>query len=225
MNRPRSFIVLIVGIMLAAEILASGIAVSPQCVACFRQRAADGSWNCWECVPAASGSTSCRTRSCESCSHTGAKCPSHPGFEEQRLDDRAKEKFRIDDNTIREIAQKHPRFAATLAQNNSEGWDSRYYETKWVVFPLSPGDVEYWLRPRTDREARAFFKQVKEQSRWIDDVATYEVEVIDKDASKDLTLSVVGDLPANDPQYRTLRMTLIKSGHAWASVSIRFSLE
>ncbi len=225
MNRSRLFIMLIVGLVLAVEIFASGIAMSPQCVACFRQRGADGTWNCWECVPAASGSTSCRTPSCGSCRHTGSQCPPRPGFEEQRLADRTKEKFRIEDDTIREIAQKQPRFAATLAESNSEGWASRSYETKWVVFPLSAGDIEHWLRPRTDREARAFFRQVKEQARYIDDVVTYEVAVVEKDESKDLTLSVVGDLPANDPQYRTLRMTLVKSGPAWTSVSNRFSLE
>jgi hypothetical protein len=225
MSRPRLFIMLIIGLVLTAEILAFGITTSPQCVACFRQRGSDGSWNCWECVSAASGSTSCRTPKCESFTHTGSPYPSRPGFEEQRSSNLGEGKFKIDNDTIREIAQKHPRFAATLAQSNSEGWDSRSYETKWVVFPLSAGDVEYWLRPRTDREAQVFFKQVKEQARWIDDIVTYEVKVIETDTSKNLTLSVVGDLPANDPSYRTLHMTLVKRGIVWTSVSNQFSLE
>ena len=124
--------------------------------------------------------------------------------------------FTLDVDLIREIAQAHPRFAATLANINAFGFYAEVYSVHWTPVEISPGDIDAFI----DRSSRpGFFEEYNREARRINGLIqkglveeiVYDVSVEGSDDdTRVIKLSVRNDPQTIkvDPPYSSLQITL-----------------
>lgn len=204
----------------------------PQCVvACGIEN------GCQVCVGGTTGRI-CFTSDCNNCTTSGT-C-GRPGLGEIRTfivespnrdeikrspesipqqdpEPEAQESFRLDRDTIKEIAIVHPRFAATLANINVYGFspELKVYRVHWTPVELSPDDIDAFLDKSANPEFfERYNRRGQELNRLIQkglmEVIVYDLTVESSVNTRTIKLSVRND-PAKitvDPQYSLLEITL-----------------
>lgn len=68
---------------------------------------------------------------------------------------------KVDEATIREIGQRHPRFATMLASLNKAGGLKSWASVSSFPARLDASEVENWLKPPA--ETKAFFREYKKR--------------------------------------------------------------
>ena len=117
--------------------------------------------NCRVCVGGGDANT-CMTAEpqCEACIEMGI-CPPGSGFADGKSGESCtvseksfdpNKKIRISREIISEIAQAHPRFAASLENINKFGFGAGPYRVKWTPTELSADDVRLIINPDYDNK-------------------------------------------------------------------------
>ena len=184
--------------------------------------------NCYQCFLSRvfNGGFFCRTYGCSRCVTTNT-CRIRP-IGPTPLDSAAQYPSKIADDTIREIAQTHPRFAAILAQGNSAGWDN--VDSQQVYFPpveISQSEIGYWLLPEDNPEAIAYFEEFEKraQALFAQGKADFIHEITltkDSDTTTTLMLKVVSGVDPGEPQLKQMRLVLAKQGQTWIGIQSQF---
>lgn len=130
-----------------------------------------------------------------------------------RESSKLKLRLTFDPRLIREIAVKHPRFAATLAGlNNGGGLTDAYSKIFWTPVEITQNDVEWWLKP--GQQSAEFFKALSEKARSINQNGApptiYELtlEQLPDPSLATFRLRVVNG-NAVDPSYSLLEVDLV----------------
>ncbi len=187
---------------------------SPFCVRCNRPTGS--------CVGGSSGGFTCRTLSCSRC-QIYARCGDRPrpGFE--GFTSAAPVGFTINTDTIRQIAQTHPRFASILADVNRANW----LGIEWgithtmVGISLSATDIEYWLADPEAPGVAEWFKSKDVESLSISSVGEYEVGLKASEGGFTVFVKATQTVPG-DPPYNILLVTLQQAGNSYSATSIQF---
>lgn len=135
--------------------------VSAQCVKC------KSSAGCFVCAPSANGGCECSPVMCEDCV-LSFPCPG------PRPCDRtpAITGLSFDATLIREVAQRHPRFAIMLASLNKTGGLKGWARVSSMPARLDSSEVENWLKPSA--ETKEFFQEY--HKRHVPDAGPVEYE-------------------------------------------------
>lgn len=146
----RSFSVLSIAFFIIAALAQE---TSAQCVNC---KAVGGAFTCvpsqnggCQCSPVGPGSQDCVISI--PCSMS-IKCEQGASVATQK-----RAGLKIDNSTIRQIGQAHPRFATMLAAMNKAGGIKDWMQVHQVAAPIYTADVENWLKP--DNEVQDFFRE------------------------------------------------------------------
>jgi hypothetical protein len=124
--------------------------VSAQCVKC------KSSGGRFVCGPSANGGCECSPVMCEDCV-VSIPCPGpHPCDRTPALTG-----LGFDVKLIREVAQRHPRFAIMLASLNKTGGLKGWARVSSMPARLDSSEVENWLKPRA--EAKEFFQEYQKR--------------------------------------------------------------
>jgi len=166
---------------------------------------------CYKCVDITIGFETCRILHCHFCDVAG-DCPI------EGVANRSSSKLLLsfDPNTIRQIAKKHPRFAATLANMNHLGGLSDNARLHWLPVPISKADVEWYLKP--ENESAKFFEKLERKIQHLSlkksQEVIYEIAI---DESADSTLATVHlkviKWGAADPDYSSLKIVFLNMGN------------
>ena len=180
--------------------------------------------DCWACV-AGGQADLCPNVSCEQCTVRGLCDGELQNAKPQIL--RGRSKIKLSPDTIRQIANVHPRFAATLAKLNKTGIEREVYQMKWTPVPLAAEDIEWYLQ---DEQANSkFFTKRFRKARQINAlIQTGEVTPIvykvwveegDEAANSLVRLQSLNGSPI-DPSYSSLEVRLANSDiHQTSKVS------
>jgi hypothetical protein len=77
--------------------------------------------------------------------------------------------FRLAPLVITNIAKKHPRFGATLANQNGIGFHAGRYKVRWAPIPLRASDIVYFLHRGEHAEFFAHYNErVKEINKQVE---------------------------------------------------------
>lgn len=176
---------------------------------------------CFECVAAGSGvagGTRCTTPACSTCRLTNP-CKDRPsgGGDDDPHEPVLQSALRLDHETIKQIAARHPRFAATFAVlHEFGGVNTRWSLMHWVPVDLDESVVEALLDPEAmaskpilkkfEKRSRAMMQRVARKEKA---PAVYEILVEDLgDGKQVLTIKVI-DAAESDPPFTELRLSLI----------------
>lgn len=226
----NSIKVLVTSIVIGIVVGLGTAEVSAQCVVCKLQ----GVW--WSCAgTTGDGGDRCPEVFCSSCtvagvcSGAGDLAINDPGlrFEKASLSigkpcvATGTEKIApiyFSPEMIRQIAAKHPRFAASLASlNKNGGIGYRTYRRYWTPVELRTEDIEYFLRPT--KESAEFSDRLNAQAKEVNKLILagsikpiiYAISVKDSSQSsssvKVVRLQVIQGSNI-DPPYSSLEITL-----------------
>jgi hypothetical protein len=152
-NKIRSLMFLAVA-FLTCTVLTSDVAA--QCVRCRP------SGSCFICSASSSGGCDCLPAGCKDCI-TSTPCAGpgicSPGQRAARIN--------VDETTILEIAQDHPRFAVALAMIRRVGGIQDWAEFKSFPADLDATQVHHWLKvsqPNLPEETATFFKEYQKRT-------------------------------------------------------------
>ena len=175
---------------------------------------------CFECVaagPGVAGGTRCTTPACSTCRLTNP-CKDRPsGGEDDPHEPVLQAAIRLDHATIKQIAARHPRFAATFAVlHEFGGVNTRWSLMHWVPVELDESTVEALLEPEANA-SKPILKKFRARSRAVmqrmvrkeSAPALYEILVEDLGDGKQALKIKVIDAAESDPPSTELQMTLI----------------
>lgn len=193
--------------------------VTAQCVACKTSGA------CFTCKPAANGGCECAPVQCDDCV-VSIPCPRKGGCgdgggdvviidaKSARSDVRRQEvgsrqkAYKVNAGIIREIAQRHPRFARMLAGLNKAGGIKTWSRVTSFPAPLEASEVENWLKP--PEETRDFFKAYQARRVPGAELVVYEFTVEEVDASHAVIRGEIMSGFPDDPPGTMLVIEVVK---------------
>jgi hypothetical protein len=163
-----------------------------QCVNC------KPSGSCFTCAPSTSGGCECQTASCVDCLLTNP-CTSKAGCPQRATQEGSGVK--VDEATILEIAQAHPRFAIALASLNKVGGLRGTTEFKTFPVQLSASDVPNWLIPAG--ESKTYFQDYAAKNVKGADIIVIKFTLTNvSDARVNINGEIISDFPDDPPQTR-----------------------
>jgi len=116
--------------------------------------------------------------------------------------------YRLNPGIIREIAQRHPRFARMLASLNRAGGIKEWSSVTSFPAPLEASEVENWLKPPA--ETRDFFKAYQTRRVPGAQLIVYEFTVEEVDALHAVIRGkIVSGFP-DDPPGTALVIEVVK---------------
>jgi hypothetical protein len=127
-------------------------------------------------------------------------------------------------NTLREIAESHPRFGMALALLNKSGFSGGESTLYLSPVDVSSKDVETYLNPK--RVSDKFLRRRNQQAKLVNALiadgkmspVVYEVSVSTPDSPvPTLTLRAISGQPFADPAYSSLEIKFFYSGDATVS--------
>jgi len=135
------------------------------------------------------------------------------GVEQSGPESQTTATFKVSQSLILDIAKRHPRFAATLANQNIYGFELGKSEVNWTPIELACSEIPAFLNKA---ENKAFFDRYNEKAKEINrqveagkgSMILYEMNV--SEASPHdvvLELDVVKGF-AKDPPYKSLVLTI-----------------
>ena len=214
----RLALFLIIPLLLACSVRAYGKDTSrfnnvmpDGCVTC--------GWNgrCRTCVGGGSGAN-CDTIDCSTCS-PGGTCNTNIEAVQQEVTvvpPTSENPLRLNFALIKDIAAKHPRFGATLANRNMFGFLPGTRTIYWTPIEITPNDIDAFLNRKNNE---AFFRKYNERAGEINvriqkgevQEIVYKLFVEQPDASTwtiKLQLANSPQLPECDPPFSTLEIKL-----------------
>lgn len=180
---------------------------------------------CFECVaagPGVAGGTRCATPACKTCKLTNP-CKDRPsGGGDDPHEPILQSAIRLDHTTIKQIAARHPRFAATFAVlDEFGGVNDRWALMHWVPVELDQSVIEALLEPDA-KASKTILKKFEARSQAVIQrmvrkekaPAIYEILVEDLDGGKQVLKIKVIDAAESDPAFTELELTLIPAKDA-----------
>lgn len=196
-NKIRSLMFLAVT-FLACIVLTSDVAA--QCVRCRP------SGSCFICSASSSGGCDCIPVGCNDCI-TSTPC-SGPGI--CAPGGRAA-KININETTILEIAQVHPRFAVALAMMRRVGGIQDWAEFKSFPADLDASEVRHWLKvsqPKLPEETATFFKEFQKRTTRAEPMSI-EFNVTRVDDKSFIIRGNIVDSYINDPPATQIEIEIV----------------